>query len=132
MISADTSVVVRHLVGSPPDQAKRATALLEGEEQVGLPVVVLVESAHVLRTQYGIDRADVLEALLGLITRENLEVLGLATRRAIEALAAARSAPARPIPDALILHGARAAGALPLYTFDRGMARYGIAVAEPG
>jgi predicted nucleic acid-binding protein len=131
VISADTSVVVRHLVGSPPDQAKRATRLLEGSEPVGLPVVVLVEAAHVLRTQYGVARGDVVDALLGLVTRENVDVLGLATRDAVEALAAARTMSDRPIPDALILYMARAARALPLYTFDRGMRRYGIPVAAP-
>jgi predicted nucleic acid-binding protein len=131
VISADTSVVVRHLVGSPDDQARRASRLLEGAERVGLPIVVLVEAAHVLRTQYGVAREDAVEALLALVTRENVEVLGLATRDAIEALVAARAMPDRPIPDALILYAARAGGALPVYTFDRGMSRYGIPTAAP-
>lgn len=131
MIAADTSVVVRYLVGSPPDQARRAAQLIEGEQQIALPVVVLVEAAHVLRTQYGLARSDVVDALLELITRENIEVVGLATRDAIEALVAARAMPDRPIPDALILYGARAARSLPVYTFDRGLGRYGIPVAQP-
>ncbi len=131
MISVDTSVVVPHLVGSPPSEARRATTLLEGSEPVALPVTVLVETAHVLRTQYGIGRGDVVEALLALVTRENVDVIGLDTDETIEALVAARSQPGRPIPDALILHQARAARALPLYTFDTGMGRYGIPVAAP-
>jgi hypothetical protein len=61
--AADTSVVVRYLVGSPPDQAARAARLIEGAGQVALPVVVLVEAAHVLRTQYGLGRSEVLDAL---------------------------------------------------------------------
>jgi predicted nucleic acid-binding protein len=129
--AADTSVVVRYLVGSPPDQAARAARLIEGAGQVALPVVVLVEAAHVLRTQYGLGRSEVLDALLELITRENIEVVGLATNDAIEALVAARATPERPIPDALILYAARAARSLPVYTFDRGMGRYGIPVAQP-
>ncbi len=131
MTAADTSVVVRYLVGSPPDQAARAARLIEGAGQVALPVVVLVEAAHVLRTQYGLGRSEVLDALLELITRENIEVVGLATNDAIEALVAARATPERPIPDALILYAARAARSLPVYTFDRGMGRYGIPVAQP-
>jgi predicted nucleic acid-binding protein len=131
VIAADTSVVVRYLVGSPPAQASRAARLIEDAEQVALPVVVLVEAAHVLRTQYGLGRSDVVDALLALITRENIEVVGLATRDAIEALVAARAMPERPIPDAFILHAARAARALPVYTFDRGMSRYDIPVAQP-
>ena len=131
MISVDTSVVVRHLIGSPPSEARRATTLLEGSERVGLPVTVLVETAHVLRTQYGVGRGDVSEALLAVVTRENIAVIGLGTDDTIEALVAARSQPGWPIPDALILYQARVARALPLYTFDAGMARYGIAVATP-
>jgi predicted nucleic acid-binding protein len=131
VIAADTSVVVRYLVGSPVEQAGRAVRLIEGEQQVALPVVVLVEAAHVLRTQYGLPRSDVVDALLELITRENIEVVGLATRDAIEALVAARAMPDRPAPDALILFMARAARTLPVYTFDRGMGRYGIPVAQP-
>jgi predicted nucleic acid-binding protein len=104
---------------------------MEGEERVGLPVTVLVETAHVLRTQYGVSRADVVEALLALVTRDNTETLGLPRRETVEAFVAARSAPGRPIPDVLILYAARAARALPLYSFDKGMAAYGIAVAEP-
>jgi predicted nucleic acid-binding protein len=98
---------------SPPDQAKRAARLIEGSERIGVSVVVLVETAHVLRTQYALGRADVVDALLGLITRENVEVLGLATRDVIEALASAPTMADRPIPDALILSMARAARALP-------------------
>lgn len=131
MIAADTSVVVRYLVGSPADQAGRARRLIEGEQQVALPVVVLIEAAHVLRTQYGLARSDVVDALLELITRENIEVVGLATRDAIEALVAARAMPDRPLPDALIVYSARAARSLPVYTFDRGMRWYGIPVAQP-
>ncbi len=54
MISADTSVVVRYLVGSPPEQAERARILVDGDETIGLSLPVLVETGHVLRTQYGV------------------------------------------------------------------------------
>ena len=36
-----------------------------------------------------------------------------------------------PIPDAFIVLAARAVGASPIYTFDAGLSRDGIAVAEP-
>lgn len=131
MISADTSVVVRYLVGSPTGQARRAARLIDGSETVALAVVVLVETAHVLRTQYGVARSAVIEALLELVRRENVVVLGLSTDDVTDALVRARAMPGRPIPDALITAMARAAEALPLYTFDRTMSRYGVPVAEP-
>lgn len=131
MIAVDTSVVVRYLVGTPVGQARRAAALIDGTERIAIPLVVLVETAHVLRTQYGVERAAVIDALLELIRRENVTVLSLSTAEATDALVRARSMPGRPIPDALIAIAARAAGALPLHTFDRWMARYGVATVEP-
>ena len=131
MISADTSVVVRYLVGSPPDQAERARLLVDGVEAIGLSLPVLVEAAHVLRTQYGVPRADVVATLIELLTRANVEVLGLPTERALQALVSARSLPGTPIPDALIAEVARWRGALPVYTFDATFGRHGVPVAQP-
>ena len=131
MIAVDTSVVVRYLVGTPTDQAARAARLIDGQETIAISLVVLVETAHVLRTQYGVARADVVDALLDLVRREDVAVLGMTTADTTDALVRARSQPGHPIPDALIAIAARAAGALPLASFDREMARYGVAVAEP-
>jgi predicted nucleic acid-binding protein len=131
VISADTSVVVRYLVGSPAGQARRAARLIDGPETIGLSVVVLVGTAHVLRTQYGVSRGAVIDALLGLVRREDVAILGLSTDDATDALVRARALPGRPIPDALITAMARGAGAIPLYTFDRAMSRYGVPIAEP-
>jgi predicted nucleic acid-binding protein len=131
VIAVDTSVVVRYLVGTPTDQAARAAHVIDGQETIAISLVVLVETAHVLRTQYGVARADVVDALLDVVRREDVAVLGMTTADTTDALVRARSQPGRPIPDALIAIAARAAGALPLVSFDREMTRYGVAVAEP-
>lgn len=131
MIGLGTSVVVRYLVGTPPEQAARAADLIDGDRDLGISALVLVEAAHVLRTQYGIARSDVVVALIELVTRENVVMLGLSTEDTLEALVRARSLPGTPIPDALIAATARATGALPLYTFDADLHRQGIVVAEP-
>ena len=131
MISSDTSVVVRYLVGSPTEQAERARILLDGVEVIGLSLPVLVETAHVLRTQYGVPRGEVVATLIELLTRANVEVLGLPTERALQALVSARSLPDSPIPDALIAAVARWTGALPVYTFDVAFGRHGVPVAQP-
>lgn len=131
MISAETSVVVRYLVGSPMDQAERARHLMERDETIGLSLPVLVETGNVLRTQYGVTRTDVVATLIELLTRRNVEVLGLPTERALEALVSARSLPRTPIPDAFIAAVARWTGALPVYTFDADLGRHGVAVAQP-
>lgn len=131
MISVDTSVVVRYLVGDPADQAGRAQTVMEGAESVAIPVVVLLETAHVLRTQYGVDRRDVLDTLLELVTRANVEILGVSRGLLVEALVRAPDLPGSPLPDALVAASVRDAGAVPLFTFDGDLARHGIPVREP-
>jgi predicted nucleic acid-binding protein len=131
VISADTSVIVRYLVGSPAAQAKRAAALMEGSAEIGIPLVALIETAHVLRTQYEVARADVVDVLIELLTRRNVTTLGLPTADALAALVGARSLPGTPIPDAFIAATARWAGALPLYTFDEDLHKHGVAVQTP-
>ena len=132
VIGVDTSVVVRYLVGTPKAQARRAAALIDDDEtEVGISAVVLADVAHVLRTQYAVEARDIVESLIGLIQRTNVRVLGLRTELVVEMLVRARTMPGRPIPDALIVAAAIAADAVPLATFDRGQARYGIDVREP-
>ena len=131
MIGVDTSVLVRYLVGTPVAQARRAAALVDGSDEIGLSPVALAECAHVLRTQYGIGQGEILDSLIGLIQRQNVRVLGLRTEVLLGTLVRARQLPGRPIPDALIVATSLAADALPLLTFDRDQRRYGVATREP-
>ena len=104
---------------------------MESATEVGIPLVALVETAHVLRTQYGVERADIVDALIELLTRENVTVLGLPSSNALAALVHARALPGGPIPDAFIAATASWAGAVPLYTFDEDLHRHGVAVEAP-
>lgn len=133
MIGVDTSVLVRYLVGTPQAQARLAAQLVDGDEILGVSPVALAECAHVLRTQYGVDRLDIIESLIGLVQRENVQVIGQRTDLLLSTLVRARALPGRPIPDALIVAASLEADALPLATFDRALARYGVAIREiPG
>jgi len=132
LIGVDTSVVVRYLVGTPRDEAVRAAALIDDDDvEIGVSMVALAECAHVLRTQYGVASQEIVDSLIAFVQRENVAVLGLRTDVLVGMLVRARSMPGRPISDALIAAASLGANALPLATFDRGQARYGIAVREP-
>jgi predicted nucleic acid-binding protein len=132
VIGLDTSVVVRYLVGTPERQARRAAALIDDDAtELGISVVALAECAHVLRTQYDVNAADIVDSLIHLVQRENVRVLGLRTDVLVEMLVRARSMPGRPIADAMIVAASVAADALPVATFDRDQARYGVAIKEP-
>lgn len=132
MIGLDSSVLVRYLVGTPEAQARRAAALIDDvDTQFGVSLVALAECAHVLRSQYAIEQRDIIDALIGLIQRENVQVVGMRADILVEHLVRARGMPGRPIPDALIVASTVAAGALPLAAFDRDQRRYGVATLEP-
>jgi predicted nucleic acid-binding protein len=132
VIGADTSVLVRYLVGTPAGQAKRAAALIDDEAlDVGVSVIALAECAHVLRTQYGIGQREIVDALIELVQRDNIRVVDDDSDLIVSMLVRARAMPGRPIPDALMVASMAAARALPIATFDQDQGRYGIAVREP-
>jgi predicted nucleic acid-binding protein len=132
VIGLDTSVVVRYLVGSPPTQARRAALLIDNPDaSLGVSPVALAECAHVLRTQYEVEQRDIIDSLIAFIQRDNVRVLGLRGDVLVEMLVRARGLPGRPIADAMIVAASIAGDALPLATFDRDQARYGIATRQP-
>jgi predicted nucleic acid-binding protein len=57
----DTNVLIRHLTGDPPRQARRATALLERADELLLPDLIVAEVVYVLESFYELDRPRVAE-----------------------------------------------------------------------
>jgi len=132
VIAADTSVIVRYLVGTPVAQARQAAKLIDDNDlEIGISPVALAECAHVLRSQYDVPARDVIDSLIDLVQRENILLLGVSTQLVVQHLVLARSMPGRPIPDALIVAAAVAGGAETLATFDRDQRRYGIPIRQP-
>ena len=66
MIAADTNVIVRLLVNDEPEQARRARDLFE-REQVWIGATVLLETAWVLDSVYGLSAEEVASALRGVL-----------------------------------------------------------------
>jgi predicted nucleic acid-binding protein len=69
----DTTVLIRHLTGDPPDQAARATHLLSEADQLLLPDLIVAETVYVLESSYEVPRARVAE-------RERRGLVGQADR----------------------------------------------------
>ena len=59
----DSNVLVRHLTGDPPDQARRATAFLRSGRDLVLVDLVVAEVVYVLESVYEVDRERVAELL---------------------------------------------------------------------
>lgn len=131
MIALDTSVVVRYLSGVPADQALRARSFIDASDDLGVSVLVLLETGHALRTSYGVRRPRVVEVLLDFVTRENVTIIGLPNDVVVHALARAREVESAPFADALIAAMATEAGAEAVASFDQDFERHGIPVIEP-
>jgi len=55
----DTNVLIRHLTGDPPAQARRATAFLARADELLLPDLIVAEVVYVLESFYELDRGEV-------------------------------------------------------------------------
>jgi hypothetical protein len=63
----DTNVLIRHLTGDPPGQARRATAFLAGAEELLLPDLIVAEAVYVLESFYEVERERVAELVRAII-----------------------------------------------------------------
>jgi predicted nucleic acid-binding protein len=71
----DTNVLVRHLTGDPPEQARRATAFLRGATSLVLADLVVAELVYVLESNYALPRMDVAQSARAAIAMPSVTVL---------------------------------------------------------
>lgn len=124
----DTSFIVRYLTRDPLDVAVRARAVIESVTALSVTAFALAETAHVLRSIYRVPREQIVDALIALVRKENVQPLGVDRNIVVEALRLCRPSGRISIPDALIWAEARSAGADAVYSFDRSFPRPGIQV----
>ena len=72
----DTSVVVRYLTGDPPDLADRAARIVDGDIDLQIDGVALVEAAYVLSSVYQVPRHSVVDHLVALVQKRNITLFG--------------------------------------------------------
>lgn len=126
----DTSVVVRYLTADEPALAERAAAILDHEEGLGVSDVVIAEVAYVLTSVYGVPRDMVVDNLIALLLKENLQICGLRKDRVIEALLSCRPSGRVSFADALIWAAARELRVPRIYTFDGRFPAQGVELSD--
>lgn len=81
----DTNVLIRHLTGEPPEQARRATAFLAAAERLLLPDLIVAEVVYVLESVYEVGRGHVAELVRAVVGFPTVTVFdGLLLTRALE------------------------------------------------
>ncbi len=63
----DTNVLIRHLTGDPPAQARRASAFFERAEELFVPDLIVAEVVYVLESFYEVERQRVAELVRAII-----------------------------------------------------------------
>ena len=79
---------------------------------------MLAETAHVLTSVYRLPRRVVADALIALVQKQNVSVLGLDTALVVQALLLCRPSGRVSFTDALVWAAARSSRHARVYTFD--------------
>jgi predicted nucleic acid-binding protein len=112
----DTNVLIRHLTGEPPAQARRATAFLEQAGELLLADLIAAEVVYVLESFYEADRARVAELLRSIIAYPAVVVLDAPLfLRALEVYEVNRL----DFAEAYLVANAEASGVGTIASFDR-------------
>lgn len=116
----DTNVLIRHLTGEPPAQARRATAFLGRAEELLLPDLIVAEVVYVLESFYEVERARVAELVRAIIAYPAILVVDEPLLlRALEVYELDRL----DFADAYLVACAEASGVGTIASVDRGIDR---------
>lgn len=118
----DTNILVRHLTGDPPAQARRATRFLEEADDLLLPDLILAEVAYVLESFYEVARAQVASTLRAILAFPAIRVVDAELlQRANEVYEVHRL----DFADAYLVASAERTGVGAIASFDRALDRIG-------
>jgi len=116
----DTNILVRHLTGDPPAQARRATRYLEAADELLLPDLIAAEVACVLESYYEVPRGQVAEALRAIVAFPSIRMVDAdLLRRAVEVYEVHRL----DFADAYLVASAERTGVGVIASFDRSIDR---------
>lgn len=127
-VFCDTGILVRYFADDDPPRALAAARLIDGEDTLVISTAVLLEVAHVLRTQHGQGNPDIAEALIDFLTKRRVELADADLAQAVAALRWSARVSARRIPDALISAAAGRAKCDIIATFDGSLTSPTVAV----
>jgi predicted nucleic acid-binding protein len=115
----DTSMIVRYFTDNPPELAEKAAAIIDGDENLQVTDVVLVETAYVLTSVYQVPRSTVVDSLIAFLQKENIATFSLDKDRVIQALLLCRPSGRVSLADAMVWASARSSGINTVYSLDK-------------
>jgi len=124
----DTNIIVRYLIRQPEHLAAEARELIEHEAGLQVTDAALAEAGYVLTRFYRMPREVVVDNLIALIQRQNIEAFRLEKDAVVRALLLCRPSGRVSFADALIWAAARSTEEKVVYTQDARFPRDGIEV----
>lgn len=116
----DTNVLIRHLTGDPPAQARRARTFLAAAGELLLPDLIVAEVVYVLESFYEVERERVAELIRAVIGFPAVVVVDEPLLlRALEVYEVDRI----DFAEAYLVASAEASGVNTIASFDRSIDR---------
>jgi predicted nucleic-acid-binding protein len=116
----DTNILIRHLTGDPPVQARRASAFLAAADELLVPDLIVAEVVFVLDSFYEVERERVAELVRAVIGFPAIVVVDAPLLlRALEVYEVDRI----DFADAYLVASAEATGVETIASFDRSIDR---------
>jgi predicted nucleic-acid-binding protein len=116
----DANVLIRHLTGDPPTQARRATAFLERADELLLADLIVAEVVYILESFYEVERQRVAELARAIIGFPAIVVVDEPLLlRALEVYEVERI----DFAEAYLVASAEATGVETIASFDRAIDR---------
>ena len=116
----DTNVLIRHLTGDPPDQARRATAFLADADELLLPDLIVAEVVYVLESFYEVPAGQVARLVRSVIAYPPIRTLDPPLLlRSLEVYETHRI----DFAEAYLVASAEASGIPDIISFDRSIDR---------
>ena len=124
----DTSMVVRYLVRDVPEMAEQAAEVIDSDEDLWIIGAVLAEAGYVMRSVYLLQREMIIDHLMALLSKRNIDCHGLDKGLVLQGLLMCRPSGRISVADAMIWAAARSSGHNVVYTFDARFPSDGITV----
>lgn len=127
----DASVLVRYLTGDPPRMAESAARLIDSDTELLLTDVTIVETCYVLESVYRVARDEIVDHMMTLIAKENINTPAHGRATLLTALLLCKGSRRVSFADSLVWATARESAGSTVYTFDERFPRSGIEVRRP-
>ena len=114
----DTSMLVRYLTNDAPDLATKAAIIIDGQDNLYITDVVIVEAAYVLTSVYRVPRNTVIDYMITFLQKENILTFGIDKGKALQALLLCRPSGRVSFGDAMIWAAAQSSEESIVYSLD--------------